>query len=84
MHGPSVGWQEVLHGAVAEMPSGWCAQVGMQNSALGAVLASLHFADPLTPVPCAISACCHSLIGSALATFFRSRDPRDSQLAAVS
>ena len=33
------------------------AQVGMQNSALGAVLASLHFADPLTPIPGAISAC---------------------------
>ncbi|KAK9794045.1 hypothetical protein WJX73_003868 [Symbiochloris irregularis] len=58
-------------------------EVGMQNSALGAVLASLHFADPLTPVPCAISACCHSLIGSALATFFRSRDQQNSQLAAV-
>ena len=50
------------------------AQVGMQNSALGAVLAGLHFADPLTAVPCAISACTHSLLGSALATFFRSRD----------
>ena len=26
------------------------AQVGMQNSALGALLATLHFPDPLTPV----------------------------------
>lgn len=48
-------------------------EVGMQNSALGAVLASVHFQDPLTPVPCAISACCHSLIGSAVATYFRTR-----------
>ena len=31
-------------------------QVGMQNSALGAVLASVHFAAyPLAAVPCAIS-----------------------------
>ena len=42
-------------------------EVGMQNSALGAVLATLHFADPLTPIPSAISACMHSVLGSALA-----------------
>jgi BASS family bile acid:Na+ symporter len=42
-------------------------EVGMQNSALGAVLATLHFADPLTAVPCAISATTHSLLGSAFA-----------------
>ena len=42
-------------------------EVGMQNSALGAVLATLHFADPLTPIPGAISACMHSVLGSALA-----------------
>ena len=50
-------------------------QVGMQNSALGAVLATLHFADPLTAIPCAISATTHSLLGSAFAGFWRSRDP---------
>jgi len=38
---------------------------GMQNSALGAVLAAVHFSDPLTAVPCALSACLHSLMGSA-------------------
>lgn len=42
-------------------------EVGMQNSALGAVLATLHFADPLTAVPCAISATMHSLLGSTFA-----------------
>ncbi len=50
-------------------------EVGMQNSALGAVLATLHFADPLTAVPCAISATMHSLLGSTLAGFWRLIDP---------
>ena len=50
-------------------------EVGMQNSALGAVLATLHFADPLTAVPCAISATMHSLLGSSLAGFWRLIDP---------
>lgn len=49
-------------------------EVGMQNSALGAVLAAMHFQDPLTAVPCALSACLHSLMGSALAAFWRSND----------
>ncbi len=48
-----------------------CAQVGMQNSALGALLATLHFPDPLTPVPCAISACTHSIVGSGIAAYWR-------------
>ncbi len=47
------------------------AQVGMQNSALGALLATLHFPDPLTPVPCAISACTHSIVGSGIAAYWR-------------
>ena len=46
-----------------------------QNSTLGAVLAAVHFKDPTTAVPCAISACMHSLLGSALAAYFRSRTP---------
>uniref|UniRef100_A0A7S3QN71 Bile acid:sodium symporter n=1 Tax=Dunaliella tertiolecta TaxID=3047 RepID=A0A7S3QN71_DUNTE len=50
-------------------------EVGMQNSTLGAVLASLHFSDPLVAVPCAISACCHSVIGSLLAAWWRDRTP---------
>mmetsp|Transcript_18399 Transcript_18399/g.55394 ORF Transcript_18399/g.55394 Transcript_18399/m.55394 type:complete len:425 (+) Transcript_18399:278-1552(+) len=49
-------------------------EVGMQNSALGAFLALAHFPDPLTAVPCAISACTHSLMGSAIAGVWRWRD----------
>ncbi|KAI7837575.1 hypothetical protein COHA_008588 [Chlorella ohadii] len=49
-------------------------EVGMQNSALGAVLASVHFpAHPLAAVPCAISACMHSVMGSLLAAVWRGR-----------
>lgn len=49
-------------------------EVGMQNSALGAVLATAHFpAHPLAAVPCAISACVHSVMGSLLAAFWRFR-----------
>jgi bile acid:Na+ symporter, BASS family len=48
-------------------------EVGMQNSGLGVVLARKHFADPLTAVPCAISAVFHSVIGSMLAGWWRWR-----------
>lgn len=42
-------------------------EVGMQNSGLGASLAKKHFADlAMAPVPAAISAVFHSLIGSFL------------------
>jgi len=47
-------------------------EVGMQNSGLGVVLARRHFpAEPLTAVPCAISAVTHSVIGSLLAAVWR-------------
>lgn len=46
-------------------------EVGMQNSTLGAVLAALHFSDPLTAAPCAVSACTHSVMGSLLAAVWR-------------
>jgi len=46
-------------------------EVGMQNSGLGVVLARKHFPDPLTAVPCAISAVFHSVIGSILAGWWR-------------
>ena len=53
-------------------------EVGMQNSALGALLATQHFpANPLAAVPCAISACMHSTLGSLLAAFWSSRIPDD-------
>jgi BASS family bile acid:Na+ symporter len=47
-------------------------EVGMQNSGLGAVLARSSFPDLLlAPVPAAISASFHSLLGSLLAAWWR-------------
>ncbi|GFQ06419.1 probable sodium/metabolite cotransporter bass1 chloroplastic [Phtheirospermum japonicum] len=50
-------------------------EVGMQNSVLGVVLATQHFGDPLTAVPCAVSSVCHSIFGSALAGIWRRSIP---------
>ncbi|CAM9348056.1 unnamed protein product [Discosporangium mesarthrocarpum] len=49
-------------------------EVGMQNSALAVVLAQHGLPDPVSAIPGAISATCHSLLGSALAAFWRRRD----------
>jgi BASS family bile acid:Na+ symporter len=47
-------------------------EVGMQNSGLGAALAEKHFTSlSLAPLPCAISATFHSVIGSCLAGVWR-------------
>ncbi|MCS7305166.1 MAG: bile acid:sodium symporter family protein [Thermoguttaceae bacterium] len=47
-------------------------EVGMQNSGLGASLAKKHFPEmPSAALPCAISATCHSVIGSLLAGLWR-------------
>jgi len=55
-------------------------EVGMQNSGLGAALAKNHFAElPLAPLPCAISATFHSVIGSILAGIWRLRRIKDEQ-----
>jgi BASS family bile acid:Na+ symporter len=52
-------------------------EVGMQNSGLGAALAKQHFqALPLAPLPCAISATFHSIIGSVLAGLWRLFPPK--------
>jgi BASS family bile acid:Na+ symporter len=49
-------------------------EVGMQNSGLGAALAKTHFsALPLAPLPCALSATFHSVIGSVVAGYWRWR-----------
>jgi BASS family bile acid:Na+ symporter len=55
-------------------------EVGMQNSGLGTVLAKQHFSNVetgicLPAVPCAISATVHSVIGSVLAAWWRTRPP---------
>jgi len=53
-------------------------EVGMQNSALGALLATQHFPmNPYAAVPCAISACVHSTMGSLLASYWSKRIPED-------
>lgn len=46
-------------------------EVGMQNSGLGTHLARNSFPGTAAPVPCAISAVYHSLIGSLLAGWWR-------------
>jgi len=48
-------------------------EVGMQNSGLAVVLARLHFANPLTALPGALSAIVHCVMGSALAAWWRRR-----------
>jgi len=53
-------------------------EVGMQNSGLATVLAKSHFANPLTAIPCAISAVTHSVIGSIAAAYWRSRPAEGS------
>lgn len=50
-------------------------EVGMQNSVLGVVLATQHFGNPLTAVPCAVSSVCHSVFGSVLAGIWRRSPP---------
>ncbi|XP_054811735.1 probable sodium/metabolite cotransporter BASS1, chloroplastic isoform X2 [Prosopis cineraria] len=52
-------------------------EVGMQNSVLGLVLATKHFGDPLTTVPCAVSSVAHSIFGSALAGIWRRSAPSE-------
>lgn len=49
-------------------------EVGMQNSGLGATLASIHFAtSPLTAVPSAIFSVWHNISGSLLASYWANK-----------
>ncbi|GAB4817303.1 hypothetical protein N2152v2_004349 [Parachlorella kessleri] len=51
-------------------------QLGMRNSALAALLAALHFpGHPLAAVPCALSACAHTILGCLVAAWWRWRVP---------
>ncbi len=52
-------------------------EVGMQNSGLGAALAGKHFPGTVAPVPCAISALYHCVIGSIVAGIWRIREAKD-------
>ena len=52
-------------------------EVGMQNSGLGTDLARTHFeALPLAPVPCAVSAVTHCILGSVVAGLWRIKAPK--------
>jgi BASS family bile acid:Na+ symporter len=54
-------------------------EVGMQNSGLGAALATQNFPTmPMAPAPCAMSAILHCLIGSVLASFWSSLNEKNS------
>ncbi|XP_009627623.1 probable sodium/metabolite cotransporter BASS1, chloroplastic isoform X1 [Nicotiana tomentosiformis] len=54
-------------------------EVGMQNSSLGVVLATAHFASPLVALPPAMSAVIMNIMGSTLGFFWRYIDPSDSK-----
>ncbi len=59
-------------------------EVGMQNSGLGAALARKHFPHlPEAALVCALSATFHSVIGSALAGWWRWRTPEERGTAQV-
>lgn len=51
----------------------------MQNSSLGVVLATAHFASPLVALPPAMSAVIMNIMGSTLGFFWRYIDPSDSK-----
>jgi len=51
--------------------------ISLQNSVLGVVLATKHFGNPLTAVPCAVSSIIHSVYGSILAGIWRSMPTKD-------
>ncbi|KAH7865535.1 hypothetical protein Vadar_007967 [Vaccinium darrowii] len=54
-------------------------EVGMQNSSLGVVLATSHFASSMVALPPAMSAVIMNIMGSSLGFFWRYVDPSDSQ-----
>ena len=52
-------------------------EVGMQNSGLGTALAAKHLpALPMAPVPCALSAVTHCILGSLVAGLWRGRSKK--------
>ncbi|GBF96096.1 sodium bile acid symporter family [Raphidocelis subcapitata] len=58
-------------------------EVGMQSSALAAVLAKIHFPhDPVIVAPCVLSACTHATVGSLLAGYWSWQSSREEAAAA--
>nr|GMC78604.1 probable sodium/metabolite cotransporter BASS1, chloroplastic [Ipomoea batatas] len=53
-------------------------EVGMQNSSLGVVLATAHFASPLVALPPAMSAVIMNIMGSSLGFIWRFINPANS------
>lgn len=53
-------------------------EVGMQNSSLGVVLATAHFASPLVALPPAMSAVIMNIMGSSLGFVWRFINPANS------
>ena len=56
-------------------------EVGMQNSGLGAALASAHF-SPLAAVPSALFSVWHNISGALLSTYFRRMSEKEDRLEA--
>ncbi|MEE4234809.1 bile acid:sodium symporter family protein [Pseudomonas viridiflava] len=56
-------------------------EVGMQNSGLGAALASAHF-SPLAAVPSALFSVWHNISGALLSTYFRKMPEEESEVVA--
>lgn len=55
-------------------------EVGMQSSALAAVLAKIHFPqDPVIVAPCVLSACTHATVGSLLAGYWNWRSDKEEK-----
>lgn len=54
-------------------------QVGMQNSSLGVILATTHFASSMVALPSAMSAVIMNIMGSCLAFIWRYIDPSHSK-----
>lgn len=52
----------------------------MQNSSLGVVLATSHFASTMVALPPAMSAVIMNIMGSSLGFFWRYVDPTDSKV----
>jgi len=55
-------------------------EVGMQNSGLGAALASAHF-SPLAAVPSALFSVWHNISGALLSTYFRRMSEKEDREA---
>jgi BASS family bile acid:Na+ symporter len=57
-------------------------EVGMQNSGLGAALASAHF-SPLAAVPSALFSVWHNISGALLSTYFRRMSEKEDRETAA-